>query len=102
MSVLEWDIDFSRDLRRGDSFSLLYEELRVDGRRVRTGNILALEFRSQRAGEPIRAFRYTDASGRTDYYTPEGRSLRRAFTRNPLRFTRISSRGSPTRACIPC
>ena len=97
VSVLEWDIDFSRDLRRGDSFSLLYEELRVDGRRVRTGNMLALEFTSQRAGKPIRAFRYTDASGRTDYYTPDGRSLRRAFTRNPLRFTRISSRFSHSR-----
>ena len=97
VSVLEWDIDFSRDLRRGDSFSLLYEELRVDGRRVRTGNILALEFKSQRAGEPIRAFRYTDASGHTDYYTPDGHSLRRAFTRNPLRFTRISSRFSKSR-----
>ena len=97
VSVLEWDIDFSRDLRRGDSFSLLYEELRVDGRRIRTGNVLALEFKSQRAGKPIRAFRYTDANGHTDYYTPDGRSLRRAFTRNPLHFTRISSRFSKSR-----
>ena len=97
VSVLEWDIDFSRDLRRGDSFSLLYEELRLDGRRIRTGNILALEFKSQRAEEPIRAFRYTDASGHTDYYTPDGQSLRRAFTRNPLRFSRISSRFSRSR-----
>lgn len=97
VSVLEWDIDFSRDLRRGDSFSLLYEELHVDGRRVRTGNVLALEFRSQRTGKPIRAFRYTDTNGNTDYFTPEGHSLRRAFTRNPLRFTRISSRFSKSR-----
>ena len=97
VSVLEWDIDFSRDLRRGDSFSLLYEELHVDGRPVRTGNVLALEFRSQRNGKPIRAFRYTDADGNTDYFTPDGQSLRRAFTRNPLRFTRISSRFSKSR-----
>jgi len=97
VSVLEWDIDFSRDLRRGDSFSLLYEELHVDGRRVRTGNVLALEFRSQRNEKPIRAFRYTDADGNTDYFTPDGQSLRRAFTRNPLRFTRISSRFSKSR-----
>ena len=97
VSILGWDIDFARDLRRGDSFSLLYEELRVDGRKVRTGDVLALEFRSQRAGEPIRAFRYTDSSGATDYFTPDGRSLRRAFMRNPLRFNRISSRFSESR-----
>ena len=97
VSVLGWDIDFARDLRRGDSFSLLYEELHVDGRRVRTGDVLALEFRSHRAGEPIRVFRYTDSNGDTDYFNPDGRSLRRAFMRNPLRFTRISSRFSKSR-----
>ena len=97
VDVLEWDIDFARDLRKGDSFSLLFEELHIDGRRVRTGDVLALEFRSQRVGEPIRAFRYTDSSGDTDYYTPDGRSLKREFTRNPLRFNRISSRFSKSR-----
>ena len=97
VSVLGWDIDFARDLRRGDSFSLLYEELHIDGRQIRTGDVLALEFRSQRAGEPIRAFRYTDSNGATDYFTPDGRSLRRAFMRNPLRFNRISSRFSKSR-----
>ena len=97
VSVLEWDIDFSRDLLPGDSFSLLYEELSVDGRHVRSGDVLALEFRAQRAGKPIRAFRYTDSDGETDYFTPDGQSLRRAFTRNPLRFTRISSRFSKSR-----
>ena len=97
VSVLGWDIDFARDLRRGDSFSLLYEELRIDGRQVRTGDVLALEFRSQRAGKPIRAFRYIDSNGATDYFTPDGRSLRRAFMRNPLRFNRISSRFSKSR-----
>ena len=97
VSVLGWDVDFARDLRRGDSFSILYEELRVDGRRVRTGELLALEFRSTRAGKPIRAFRYTNAKGTTDYFTPDGRSLRRAFMRNPVQFTRISSRFSKSR-----
>lgn len=97
VDVLEWDVDFARDLRKGDSFSLLYEELHVDGRRVRTGNVLALEFRPQRAGDPIRAFRYTDSNGDTDYFTPDGRPLRREFMRNPLRFTRISSRFSKSR-----
>ena len=97
VEVLGWDIDFARDLRKGDSFSILYEELRVDDRLVRTGDVLALEFRSKRAGKPIRAFRYTDANGDTDYFAPDGRSLRRAFTRNPLPVNRISSRFSTKR-----
>ncbi len=97
VDVLEWDVDFARDLRKGDSFSLLYEELHIDDRRVGAGDVLALEFRSQRAGEPVRAFRYTDSNGHTDYFTPDGRTLRRAFMRNPLRFTRISSRFSKSR-----
>ena len=97
VSVLGWDVDFARDLRRGDSFSMLYEELRVDGRRVRTGELLALEFRKLRSEDPIRAFRYSDANGTTDFFTPEGRSLRRAFMRNPLQYTRISSRFSKSR-----
>ena len=97
VSVLGWDIDFARDLRRGDSFSILYEELHVDGRRVGTGEILALEFRSKHAEKPIRAFRYTGADGDTDYFSIDGRPLRRAFLRNPVRYTRISSRFSKSR-----
>lgn len=97
VSVLDWDIDFDRDVRRGDSFSILYEELRVDDRLIRAGDILALEFQSKRAKDPIRAFRYTDTNGNTDYFAPDGRSLRRAFMRNPIRFKRISSRFSNRR-----
>ena len=97
VSVLDWDIDFDRDVRRGDSFSILYEELRVDDRLIRAGDILALEFQSSRTGESIRAFRYTDTDSNTDYFAPDGRSLRRAFMRNPIRFKRISSRFSNRR-----
>ena len=91
VSVLDWDIDFNRDLRSGDSFSILYEELRADDRLIRAGDILALEFQSTRTGESIRAFRYTDTNESTDYFAPDGRSLRRAFMRNPIRQSRISS-----------
>ena len=97
VSVLDWDIDFDRDVRSGDSFSILYEELRADDRLIRTGDILALEFRSKRMGESIRAFRYTDTNEATDYFAPDGRSLRRAFMRNPIRQSRISSRFSNRR-----
>ena len=97
VSVLDWDIDFNRDLRSGDSFSILYEELRADDRLIRAGDILALEFQSNRTGESIRAFRYTDTNENTDYFAPDGRSLRRAFMRNPIRQSRISSRFSNRR-----
>ena len=97
VSVLDWDIDFDRDVRRGDSFSILYEELRVDDRLIRAGDILALEFQSRRTGESIRAYRYTDTDRNTDYFAPDGRSLRRAFMRNPIRQSRISSRFSHRR-----
>lgn len=96
--VLGWDIDFARDLRQGDRFSILYRELRVNGRFARADDILALEFHLQQGGkEPIRAFRYTRADGDTDYFAPDGRALQRAFTRNPLDYTRISSRFSKSR-----
>ena len=96
-NVLGWDIDFARDIREGDSFSIIYEELRADGRLIRPGEVLALEFRAKGVEEPIRAFRYTDANGSADYFAPDGRSLRRAFTRNPLPVGRISSRFSKRR-----
>ena len=97
VSVLGWDIDFARDLRHGDTFSVLYEELHVDGHRFGIGDILALEFRSKHAEKPIRAFRYTDVNGDTDFFSIDGRPLRRAFLRNPVQFSRISSRFSKSR-----
>ena len=90
--IFGWDIDFALDIRRGDRFAVLYEDLHLDGERIGSGHIVAAEFTNQ--GHTYRAIRYTDPSGRTDYYSPEGRSLRRAFLRTPVAFTRISSRFS--------
>jgi murein DD-endopeptidase MepM/ murein hydrolase activator NlpD len=87
--IFGWDVDFALDIRRGDRFTVLYDELYLDGERIGEGNILAAEFVNQ--GHVFRAVRYTDADGRTDYYTPEGHSLRKAFLRTPVEFSRISS-----------
>ena len=89
VGLFQWDVDFGRDIHNGDSFSILYEEKYLDGHKVSTGNILAAEFVNQ--GKAYRAVRYTDAHGNTEYYTPEGRNLKKRFTRTPVKFTRISS-----------
>jgi len=93
--IFGWDIDFILDIRRGDSFSLLFEEKFLDGEKIGNGNILAAEFTNQ--GKTYRAVRYLDANKDANYYTPEGRSMRREFLRTPVEFTRISSPFNPNR-----
>jgi murein DD-endopeptidase MepM/ murein hydrolase activator NlpD len=93
--IFEWDIDFIQDVREGDTFTVIYEELWRDGVKLRDGEIVAAEFVNQ--GKPFRAARFHDGSGRAGYYTPEGRSVRKAFIRAPLNFTRISSNFNPSR-----
>ena len=93
--IFEWDIDFIQDVREGDAFTVIYEELWRDGVKLRDGQIVAAEFVNQ--GKSFRAARFSDASGRASYYTPEGRSVRKAFIRAPLNFTRISSNFNPSR-----
>ena len=84
-----WDIDFALDIREGDRFYVIYEEKFKDGVKVQDGAILAAEFVNQ--DKSFRAVRYTHADGYTDYYNEEGYSMRKAFLRTPVNFTRISS-----------
>lgn len=84
-----WDIDFALDIREGDRFYVIYEEKFKDGIKVQDGAILAAEFINQ--GKSFRAVRYTHADGYSDYYNEEGYSMRKAFLRTPVNFTRISS-----------
>lgn len=93
--VFAWDMDLSRDLRRGDRFRVVYEELYLDGRKVRDGDVLAAELNSH--GQRLRAVRYLDPAGRLGYFTPEGHSVQKAFLRSPVEFARISSRFSLAR-----
>ena len=88
-NIFGYDIDFVLDLRQGDQFALVYEERLVDGTPISPGPVLAAEFVNQ--GQRFRAVRYVDSEGRASYYTPEGKSLRKAFLRTPVPFSRVSS-----------
>ena len=84
------EIDFHSDLRKGDTFSVVYETtLQPDGHTAGTGRILAAEFVNKRKRHTVMLYR--DANGREDYYTDAGISLKQAFLRSPLEFTRVSS-----------
>lgn len=93
--IFQWDIDFILDVRRGDEFTVVYEELWRDGEKLRNGRIIAAEFVNR--GRAVRAARYETPDGRGDYYTPEGRSVRKAFIRAPVSFTRVSANFNPNR-----
>lgn len=93
--IFGYDVDFALDLRQGDRFSVVYDDVYRNGERLRDGNILAAEFVNQ--GRVYRALRYEDATGRATYYTPDGQSMRKAFIRTPVDFTRISSPFNPNR-----
>lgn len=82
-------IDFSRDIRSGDQFSVVYETVYDNGIPIRTGRILAAEFKNQ--GKAHRVILHRETDGNEAYYTPDGRGLNQAFLRYPLEFTRISS-----------
>jgi len=92
--IFAWDIDFTTDLRKGDTFRILVEGLYRDGEFKKYGNILAAEFVND--GLLSRAYRF-EIDGRADYYDADGRSLRKAFLKAPLSFRRISSGFSKSR-----
>ena len=87
--IFQWDIDLILDIRTGDSFHALVEELYLDGEFIGFGNILAAEFINQ--GDSYRAARYVNPNGEANYFDPSGQSMRKAFLRAPVSFTRISS-----------
>jgi murein DD-endopeptidase MepM/ murein hydrolase activator NlpD len=93
--IFQYDIDFVLDIQSGDRFTVIYEEIFQDGVALRTGNILAAKFVND--GREYRAVRYVDGSGRGQYFSPDGKSLRKAFIRAPVQFSRISSRFNPSR-----
>jgi murein DD-endopeptidase MepM/ murein hydrolase activator NlpD len=93
--VFSFDIDFAQDLRKGDRFSVVYEDHYRNGEAVGGGDILAASFFNR--GKRFDALRYTRPDGVTEYYDGNGRPLRKAFIRTPVEFTRISSRFSSAR-----
>ncbi|MCP3869083.1 MAG: peptidoglycan DD-metalloendopeptidase family protein [Gammaproteobacteria bacterium] len=94
-SIFGWDVDFALEIRTGDSFSLIYEEDFLGGQKYRDGPILAAEFVNQ--GRVFRAIRYEDEKGHSSYFSPDGKSMQKAFLRAPVDFRRISSRFTKAR-----
>ena len=93
--VFSTDIDFHRDLRRGDRFSAIYEVQYHQGEPVRSGRLLSAEFINQ--GKTFQAIWFDNPDGQGGYYTLDGKNIRKAFLRSPLEFSRISSGFSGSR-----
>ena len=93
--IFAWDVDFILDIRSGDNYYVQFEEIWQDGEYVTDGEIIAAEFNNN--GRQIQAVRFKDGEDNTDYFTPEGDSVRKAFIRAPVDFTRISSNFNPKR-----
>ncbi|HVH34808.1 MAG TPA: peptidoglycan DD-metalloendopeptidase family protein, partial [Tahibacter sp.] len=90
-----YDIDFAQDLRVGDTFTVIYNDVYREGERLRDGDILGATFIN--GGRRFTAFRYEDADGTVSFYSEDGRPLKTSFLRTPVEFTRISSRFSAGR-----
>ena len=86
--IFGWDIDFVHDIRPGDSYSLIYEEVFVNGEKKLDGDILIANF-INRQREYV-AIRYTLKNGISDYFSPIGRNVKKAFLRSPVKFSYIS------------
>ena len=93
--IFAWDVDFVLDIRQGDDYYVQYEQIWQDGEFVADGEIIAAEFNNN--GRTIQAIRFIDDNQRSDYFTPTGNSVRKAFIRAPVDFTRISSNFNPNR-----
>ncbi|MCK4840313.1 MAG: peptidoglycan DD-metalloendopeptidase family protein [Methylococcales bacterium] len=88
--IFAWDIDFALSLRKGDQFTVVYEKILLEDKVINTGNIISAEFINR--GHSFVAVKFEDSIGNISYFTPEGKSMRKAFLRSPVDFARISSR----------
>jgi murein DD-endopeptidase MepM/ murein hydrolase activator NlpD len=92
--IFAWDVDFVLDIRHGDNYYLQWDEVWQDGEFVTDGEVVVAEFNND--GRTYQAVRFVDGTGRTDYFTPGGDSVRKAFLRSPVDF-RVSSSFNPNR-----
>lgn len=88
-NIFGYDIDFLLDIRTGDEFAVVFEELYLDGKKIDNGRILAAEFTNR--GDTYSAVYFDDNKGQAGYFTPKGDSMKKAFLRSPLDVARISS-----------
>jgi murein DD-endopeptidase MepM/ murein hydrolase activator NlpD len=87
--VFKYDIDFIKDLKAGDHFTVVYDDIYRNGKYANAGDIIAAEFVND--GHRYTAYRFKQPDGAIAYYTQDGRPLRKALLRTPVAFTRISS-----------
>ncbi len=85
-----WDIDFTHDIRSGDSFSLIYEEVLVDGEKVLDGDVLITEFNNK--GKKITSIRFDLSKNKSEYFSSKGINVKKAFLRSPVKLSYISSK----------
>ncbi|MGE5341703.1 MAG: M23 family metallopeptidase [Candidatus Omnitrophota bacterium] len=88
-SLYEYDIDFNRDIQKKDRFNLIVEKLYLNGQFIKYGNILSAEFTNR--GKTLQVLRFTDPEGKTAYYQPDGKSIKKMFLRCPLPFMHVTS-----------
>ncbi len=97
--VLQWDLDFNRDLRVGDRFEILFDELLLDGQVQGVDRIHALRYRTRNRW--LEAYRFVDEGpeegSSSRYYDADGQPLQRQFLRSPLPYSRVTSRFSLNR-----
>ena len=87
--IFGWDIDFVKDIRKDDSFKLIFEKYMSEDNLLKEGNIIAAEFTNN--GQKFTAIRHIDAKGNVGYYAPDGSSMKGTFLKSPMKFSRISS-----------
>lgn len=93
--IFNWEIDFSKDVRAGDRFTIIYKAFFIENKLVGTGEIIAVSYTNR--GKTFSAIRHKNKNGEYEYFTPEGNSLKKAFSRYPLKFSHISSTFSLSR-----
>ena len=95
IAMFGWQIDFSMDIQKGDRFSLIYEELFLDDKKISNGDIIAAELFV--SGKRLQAIRHIDEAGFVDYFAPNGDGIKGTFLRSPLKFGHITSIFSKSR-----
>jgi murein DD-endopeptidase MepM/ murein hydrolase activator NlpD len=93
--IFAWDVDFATEIRNGDSFTIIYEVIYLDGKAIRSGRIIAAELENK--GKDFYALYYEDSKGRGDYFNKVGKSVSRTLLKSPLSYRRVSSHFSRRR-----
>ncbi len=95
IAMFGWQIDFAMDIRTGDQFSIIYEELYLDDKKVGDGDIIAAELVV--SGKKLQAIRHIDEDGFVNYFAPDGDGIKGTFLRTPLKFGHVTSNFSNNR-----